>query len=262
MRGLGMGRRDRVVLLDKLRGLCLILMIFYHAAYDVVFIFDVNFPIFFSPLFNALQLFIACGFILLSGISSRYSHSNLKRGVIVLGIAAAMTLITFFTIPSQIVVFGVLHMLGICMILHGLIFRSEFVTYPPFPGFIACLALFALTWGISDGYIGVFSFKLINLPSALYGYYLLSPIGLLSANFYSSDYFPMLPWMFLFFSGSFLGIAFRQRLMPDFFYRGRSGFLGKLGKRSLIIYILHQPLLYGILTLIFMALGYFGIYQA
>ncbi|MDR2931655.1 MAG: DUF1624 domain-containing protein, partial [Oscillospiraceae bacterium] len=200
-------------------------------------------------------------FVFISGVSSRYSKNNIKRGLIVLAVAAAMTVCTFFFMRSQIVVFGVLHLLGLCMVLHGLVYRGGVEKSSAFFGFIICLVLYALTWGVSDGYIGFFGIaRFIELPDFLHRHYFLSPLGFLSPDFYSSDYFPVLPWLFLFFAGSFLGVAFRQGSMPGFFYRRHSLFLRRIGRHTLIIYILHQPVLYGLLTLVFMVLEKSGLY--
>ena len=247
----------RVAFLDEMRGLCILLMIFYHGAYDVVFIFGVDFKAFFSPAFQALQLFIACSFVFIAGISSRYSRSNIARGAKVFAVALAMTATTFFAMRDQLVAFGVLHMLGICMLLHGLVFRNESTKISNFAGMLACLFLFAFTWGISDGYVGFFELIKIKLPTFLYQTSFLFPIGFRNAAFYSSDYFPLLPWAFLFFAGSFLGVAFRQGEMPEFFYNRHVGFLRVLGKHALVIYILHQPLLYALLSVVFMLIKYF-----
>lgn len=253
------GRSRRVVFLDELRGLCLILMILYHGLYDLTYIFGRNIPFRSLPL-NMLQLFICCNFIFISGISSRFSRSNIKRGAVVLGVGIVMSLVTWFFMPEQVVVFGILHLLGICMILHGLIFRKKQVEWiSPLAGIIVCGLLFAFTWGVSSGYVGFFGLWKVFLPQALYRFYALSPIGFLSPDFFSSDYFPLLPWMFLFFAGSFLGVPFRDNDMPEFFYKKHIPFLGAVGKHTMIVYVLHQPVLYGLLTLVFQILGRLGL---
>jgi uncharacterized membrane protein len=252
----------RVVFLDELRGLCVLLMVVYHALYDLVYLFGVNLP-FRSLPFQILQLFICCSFITISGISSRFSRSNLKRGVMVMAVALTMSLVTWLAMPEQIVRFGVLHLLGVCMILHGLLYANRrFEKAVPFLGMMLCLLLFAVTWGVPGGYIGFFDIELAPLPSVLYSQYVAFPLGFPTASFYSSDYFPLLPWAFLFFAGSFLGVAFREGFIPQMFYRTHSRFLRQIGRHTLLIYIAHQPILYGLLTAIFLLLRRMGVVAA
>ncbi|MDL2232988.1 DUF1624 domain-containing protein [Ruminococcaceae bacterium OttesenSCG-928-L11] len=254
-----LGRTRRVLFLDELRGVCLILMILYHAAYDLNFLFGVDLPFYSAP-FAAVQLFICCNFIFISGISSRFSRNNLKRGLVVFAIAMAMTAVTYFFMPQQTVRFGVLHLLGVCMILHGVIYSPKGVTKrSPLLGLLVCLLVFAFTWGVSRHYVGFLGLYQIPLPSVLYTQYFLFPLGFPTPDFASSDYFPLLPWMFLFFAGSFLGVAFREGNAPGFFYRSRSRTLQWMGRRTLPIYVLHQPVLYGILYLFFLGLEKAGL---
>lgn len=72
--------------------------------------------------------------------------------------------------------------------------------------------------------------------------------------FYSTDYFALLPWLFLFWAGYFLcGIVGRQRMEP--LRRSVCPPLGWLGRHSLLLYLLHQPVIYGVLLVVFRVLG-------
>jgi uncharacterized membrane protein len=85
----------------------------------------------------------------------------------------------------------------------------------------------------------------------LYQYPVLAPIGFPAADFYSADYFSVLPWIFLYFTGYHLGkILFANE---GFLRLGshKIPFLSFLGTKSLLIYIIHQPVCYGIVWLIF-----------
>ena len=87
-------RKGRIHLMDEIRGLCVLLMIFYHAFYTMSMLFHwelgTKLLVFFSP----AEPFFAGLFILISGISSQLSHSNLIRGLKLLGVALALTLVT------------------------------------------------------------------------------------------------------------------------------------------------------------------------
>ncbi|MCL2056808.1 MAG: DUF1624 domain-containing protein [Oscillospiraceae bacterium] len=249
MRSRGTGQR--VVLLDELRGLCLVLMVIYHGLYNLTFLFGVPIPFYSAPL-NALQLFICCGFITLAGISCRFSRGNIKRGLFVFAVAMGMSLATWYFMPGQIILFGVLHMLGLCMVLYGIMNPAGKIDrVSGFLGLVVCLALFAVSWGVPKGHLGIFGLELFRLPAVLYSSPYTFFLGFPHSGFYSADYFPLLPWAFLFFAGAYIGTAFREGSTPWFFYRPRCRFLGRIGKHTLLIYILHQPVLYGLMYGVF-----------
>lgn len=68
-------------------------------------------------------------------------------------------------------------------------------------------------------------------------------LGLRSATFSSTDYFPIFPWIFMYFFGVWLGGVISRGQMPDWFYRLRAPFFEQCGKHPLLIYIAHQPVL-------------------
>ena len=79
----------------------------------------------------------------------------------------------------------------------------------------------------------------------------LFPLGWTYPGFYSADYFPLFPWLFVFLVGSWAGYYVADKKLPARFY-DRKGvpFFSWLGKKALIIYIIHQPILYGLVMLI------------
>ena len=96
-------RKGRIHLMDEIRGLCVLLMIFYHAFYTMSMLFHwelgTKLLVFFSP----AEPFFAGLFILISGISSQLSHSNLIRGLKLLGVALALVIaLALFLWPVQI----------------------------------------------------------------------------------------------------------------------------------------------------------------
>ena len=243
----------RVALLDEARGLCVLLMVLYHIAYDLVYIFNVNLPWFHHRLAGMVQSMIAGGFILIAGIACRYSRSNSKRGCITLLLGLFITAATVLFMPSQAIYFGILHFLGLCMLLFGLLHRL-FNLLPPSVGIPVCLLLFCLTMPVASGYLGFGTLKLLPLPQLLYSTNWLFFLGFADKNFFSADYFPLLPWFFLFLGGAYGGVYFKRGKLPKLFYRSYLPFLAKIGRHSLLIYALHQPVAYGILYLFFRAL--------
>lgn len=80
--------------------------------------------------------------------------------------------------------------------------------------------------------------------------YLTAYLGFYPVSFYSSDYFPLLPWLFLFWAGYYLHLLVgRKRMEP--LRRSVCPPLGWLGRHSLVLYLLHQPVIFGVLTLVF-----------
>lgn len=239
----------RVWLLDELRGLFILLMVLYHLCYDLVFIFGVSIPAFEWKSIQWLQLLIAGLFVFIAGVACHYSHNNVKRGLQCFCFGLAMTAVTYFVLPSQLVLFGILHFLGLSMLLFAFVWPL-IKRVPPILGLLVCAALFFLTFNTQSGYWGMRGWEM-ELPRALYSTSFLFPLGFPGAAFWSSDYFPFLPWIFWFFGGAFAGVYVRGGLLPQWAYRPHSRTLAFAGRNTLIIYLLHQPVVYGVLMLLF-----------
>ena len=222
-----MRKPDRVCLLDELRGLAVLLMIFYHGAYDAVYIFRFTGSGWFtSAPMDFLQRYIAVSFILIAGIMGRYSRSNFRRGVKTFLCGLLVTAVTLLVMPSERILFGILHFLGAAMMLLGLC-EPLLRKIPAAAGVLLSAVLYR----------------------ALYDAGFLFPLGLHPLIFASADYYPLLPWIFLFLAGYWLGEAFLQRRAPEFCYREHLPALGWIGRHALIIYLVHQPVVYGVLWL-------------
>ena len=239
----------RVHLLDELRGFSILCMILYHGVYNVLLFLPVTFDFFFSPFMGFLQHFFAGGFILISGAACRFSRNNLKRGALCFLFGMAMTLITVLFVPKLPIYFGILHCLGACMIFFWLL-RPLLDRVSPLILLAVFLFLFLVTYSIPQGMIGPPGLYQEPLPDFLFQAEWLFPIGIKTDSFFSADYFPLLPWLFLFLAGSCLGIPIREGRFPAFFYRLHSKFLSWAGRHTLWIYLLHQPVLFLLLWLI------------
>ena len=78
-------------------------------------------------------------------------------------------------------------------------------------------------------------------------------LGFYPFGFFSADYFPLIPWLFLFWTGFYLyHLVGKERLEP--LHRSVCPPLGWLGRNSLMLYLLHQPVIYGVLTVVFLLL--------
>nr|WP_319489482.1 heparan-alpha-glucosaminide N-acetyltransferase [uncultured Caproiciproducens sp.] len=240
-----MGRK-RIYFMDELRGFAVFCMVFYHGFYTLAYLYNLKAGMILLHFFMPAEPFYAGLFMLISGVSSNLSHSNLARGLKLLGISLAVTLATYFFVPDELIVFGILHFLSVCMILYGLIkpvsdrFRFSWAAVA------VCVLLFVCTLGISRGYLGFSPQFGIRLPDALYSTNWLAPLGIFNDTFRSADYFPLFPWVFVFAAGTFLGKLAAQGRFPAFTYRSRVPFFSWLGRYALIIYVLHQPVIYGV----------------
>ena len=239
-------RSGRIYFLDEMRALALIGMIIYHAAYDLYAIFGLDFD-FYSPGWDTLQMAVCCTFIVIAGISSRLTKNALKHGLVVFGAGMLMTLGTYFFMPSQVIWFGVLHFLGISMMLYYLI-RKSVNKAPALIGAMFSMAAYLCLYGLPSGTI---LFGNVDVPVNLYFSKVLAVVGLPGGGFRSADYFPLLPWFFLFLFGCFIGKWFKERKIPDFMMNKHSDFLCDIGSNTLVIYIIHQPVIYGLLYAFF-----------
>lgn len=239
----------RVGLLDEIRGFAIICMVVYHAMYDLKYIVGIDVPIFFESWFDIIRDIFAGAFIFISGTVCRYSSNNMKRGIQCFFIGMLMTFVMpFFT--GGTIMFGILHFLGISMMIYGL-GENLFDKLPAFIGIILCVILYIFTMDVQSGFLGINGIMEIYLPQKAYDVGVLFPLGLRSSSFYSADYFPLLPWIFVFLAGSWFGVYAKDGVLPKFFYPTHIKWLATVGRYTIWIYVLHQPVLYLIFMLIF-----------
>lgn len=239
----------RYALLDELRGFLVLCMIFYHgflSVYDVLGLEAANFLFeFFTP----VEPIFAGTFILLSGMMCGFSHSNIIRGIKCFAIAVAITIVTFIAsefLGDITIRFGILHLLGFSMFFCG-IFNFAFKRTNKWVGLIIALLLFVAFHGVPNDYTDFVGIKNI-IPEYFYSYENLYPFGITAPTFYSADYFPIFPWLFLFVAGYFLYKFNIPQKYGRIFEPKRIKLLGFLGRHALLIYVVHQPLIYLICT--------------
>ena len=239
----------RAHFLDELRGLAILLMVLHHAAWDLHWLFDVKIPILVHPVTELLRTVFSGGFVFISGMVCNTSRSNRKRGAVTLTCALVITLVTRLALPQMPVRFGILHLLGICMLLYGWL-EKWLKNLPAEWGLLASFLLFALGWNLPNGSLGWGGWSL-GLPQWWYGFGLGYVFGLPQPGFSSSDYFPLVPWAFLFLAGSFAGRPVFAMRSPGWLFQSRVPLLARVGRHTLWIYLLHQPLLMVTMMLVF-----------
>lgn len=246
----------RVHILDSLRGLAIFLMILHHLTFNVAWIFfdGSAFARFCSDVYDSFLVdglllpFFQCLFFVLSGVACRYSRNNYRRGVIAFLLGVGLEVITGAVLPAVsadlfsdcAIRFGILSCLGSCMVLWALLGDSfDRLSRLPVVKFLlpfALLGLWYVFWRLNDGFYDV---------EGLYW------LGFADRSFSSADWFPLLPWIFVFFLGAWVGRFIREGKFPGWFYRIRLPFFDFIGRHTLLIYLLHQPVVFGLCYLLF-----------
>ncbi len=242
--------KNRIHLLDEIRGLAVFCMIFYHAFYILDSSFGINGAKELFDFFLPVQPMFAGIFISICGISCTLSGSNLKRGLVLLGIALGMTFVTAFIMPKLgftecEIYFGILHFLSLCILIYTAL-SKKIGKASLFVGIFVCALLYAFTSKISEGVLAYGNLISFRLPEKLYETNYLVPLGIYNSDFFSADYFPLFPDIFIFFAGVFAGKHFIAKGYPDWCYENKLPFFSFLGRNALVIYVAHMPVIYGI----------------
>lgn len=237
---------DRIWEIDFLRGLAIILMVGYHLLYDLGDFVGLKKFLGFStdlttPAWVVAQIFFAGLFVLLSGISTTFSRNNLRRFLKFLAVALLITAATYVFDKSSVILFGIIHCLAVSVLLYMLLFKK----HRP--------AVRAL-WGSLILITGFF-LPALRKTTALSSNWLL-PFGLPGPNFASFDYFPLIPWFGVFLTGTALGQWLYSEKKSLIRQPLPETFINWCGRQSLWIYLLHQPIIMGILYL----LGYITLF--
>lgn len=241
---------NRIHLIDEARGFAVFCMIFYHAFYLGYSCFGAVTAYELFMFFMPVEPIFAGLFMFVSGVSTSLSGSNLKRGLILLGVALGFTAVTAFVMPAMGFVeceiyFGILHFLSCAILIFALC--GKFIKkIPPFAGILLCAVLYPFFSGIESGVLRYGDLVALSLPESLYESNWLMPLGFYSDSFFSADYFPILPNIFIFLAGAFAGIHFVKKGFPEWSYPKRNKFFGFLGRNALIIYIAHMPVIFAI----------------
>lgn len=215
--------------LDAWRGLAVTVMLCWHFAWDLAEFGAIPKQVMFDAPMAGVRYFIIGSFVLLSGISCRYSRSNARRALKTLGCALAVSAVMWYI--GDPVWFGTLHLLGCCMAIYAAV-GERFEKLPPAKTALVCMVLFTFFLVLCDR-------VRVTVPG-------LWAFGLRTREFYSADYYPLFPWLFLFLTGAVIG----GKLRPGVLDEGRTfpAWLCWLGRRALWVYMLHQPVFMGILT--------------
>jgi len=237
------GIQKRYQEIDAFRGIAILMMVTYHGLFDLAFfqIMQINV---YSGFWRGFAYMTAISFIFLVGVSLSISQARsrpkltpwnfrlkfLKRGLFILGIGLGITVVTYIYPGKGYILFGILHLIGLSIIIAPFFFRFRRANL------VAGILVILAGW----------------LISGVEGPIWLAWLGFHPATFYSLDYEPLLPWFGLALLGLFTG----STLYPD----GKRGFdlpfrlpalirdpLASAGRHSLLIYLIHQPVIIGLI---------------
>lgn len=241
----------RYLLVDGIRGLAVVNMVAFHFLYDVYIVYGKN-PVWYGlPCIHIWQQSICWIFIFLAGFVWRLGwKGNFWRGMFFNICGLSISLITKMFLPTEAVWFGILNFMG-CAVLFMIPFHKWMQKYPQIIGMIVSFTGFVIFKNVQQGYLGVGGKVLLALPDWLYRIKVLTPFGFPYPGFTSSDYFPMLPWMLLFLAGYFFYGIFEKRDLWKEAAQKRIPLLSAIGRRSIWIYLLHQPVCMAVCAVMF-----------
>lgn len=229
-------QKVRYEYLDVIRGIAVCSMVVYHAVWNLVYIFGKSLAWYEGTVGHLWQQSICWTFICLSGFCFSMSHHKIKRSMTTFCAGLLVSIVTILVVPEQRILFGVLTLIGssglLLTCLEGILTKI-----PPLLGVF--LSGGAFLW-----------LRSISLPvSPCPGSYFFTFLGFPFVGFYSTDYFPLIPWTFLYVTGYFMYKYIKSEhemwlLIPNR-WNWRSVPFYWIGKHTLLIYLLHQPLLYG-----------------
>ncbi|MEM1377007.1 MAG: heparan-alpha-glucosaminide N-acetyltransferase [Pseudomonadota bacterium] len=228
---------ERIGLVDVARGVALVAMAIYHFGFDLT-LFGYAEPEFATtgPM-RSFARSIATTFLVLVGVGLVLGHVNgirwqsfWRRWLAVAACAALITIATWFAIPERFIYFGILHHIAVASLV-GLVFLRLHWSL------LALLAIVVSAVGLT-----------FSSPTANHGVFLWTGLGETARP--SNDYVPFFPW----FGAILAGMAFAKStafavVTRAKFTKPRIGtrLLTWLGRRSLIFYMLHQPVLIGLI---------------
>lgn len=239
-------KKARYRKLDGIRGIAILNMIAFHAIWDLVYIYGFQWEWYQSKGGYIWQQGICWTFIFLSGFCLSLGKHPIKRGLMVFLGGAIITIVTLVFMPENRVVFGVLTLIGSCMVIVGMLDQLLKKMIPTL-GLLLSILLFAVTRNVNEGWLGFEAFRWHKLPKSFYANIVTAYFAFPERDFYSTDYFSIIPWLFLFLSGYFLFQLLNKKEVLNVLEKSIFMPVEWIGEHSFIIYMLHQPIIYLIL---------------
>ncbi len=219
---------SRVWEIDFCRGIALVFMIIYHLFFDLKEFY--GYPVQFQhKIFSLLGQTSAVLFILIAAVSCSFSRDNPRRAVKILIAAGLVTVGSHLYNPNYGIKFGVLHFLGISILLSPLFAKLPKAWLPVLGTGILVFGQYLDRMTVQSNYL--FLFNLTN------------------QTWVSGDFYPLFPWLGPFLYGIFLGKLLYPRQVSLFSFTPRGKVLNLIGRHTLAVYLIHQPLLLLIISI-------------
>ncbi len=265
--------RQRAFELDALRGLALFMMLLHHTIFDLRYLFGLDVFAFQESWWfeNLLRPAFLSVFLVVSGICCTFSRSNTRRGLRLLLVAAAFTVgslvLSLVTGLELLILFNILHVLALGTLLYAGLTRRERAN----DSGGGCAADSPANDRVQDARISAWldvlllSLTVLLLWTGLWlpdlqqmglGSWLTLPLGVLpDYRPAMADYLPLVPWLGFFLAGALAGRRVYGHCQTAFpgapaWLRTGSRPLVFIGRNSLWFYALHQPVIFGLLSLL------------
>ena len=233
--------KQRYLFIDGIRGFAIVNMVLLHFLYDIHVVYENNPAWYSQPHIRIWQQSLCWTFLLIAGFVWQLGQTNnFRRGIFFNLCGLAISLITLAVIPAEPIWFGVMNFMG-CAVLLMIPLHKVMCKVPPKIGIIVSLTAFVLFKNVQRGYMSIGEIKLFILPKCLYHIKVLTPFGFPYPGFISYDYFPMLPWLFLFFTGYFFYSVFEKHNVWKKFAYNKVPMFSSIGQKTVWIYLFHQP---------------------
>jgi uncharacterized membrane protein len=225
----------RVRAIDALRGAAICMMIVYHAAFDLNWFHIITADFNHDRFWLSFRDLIVSSFLLLVGVSlvlaSRAGISPKRfwnRIALVGACAILVTVGSYVTFPKTFITFGILHCIVVSSILGWPLVR--------FPRAALIVGIVVIVAGVAIG-VPLFDRPWLNW------------VGLMTHKPATEDYVPVLPWLGVVLVGISIGWWLLERRMHDLRQISRASpkWLTWLGRHSLLVYMIHQPIMIGVL---------------
>lgn len=225
--------------LDVCRGIAISMMILFHVLWDLLYFQFLSIDLY-HGFWKLFQVATATLFLLIVGISAALSAKNLNfsqrlkkfslRSAKILSLASVITLITYFFMRDNYIFFGILHLIGVSIFLSSFFIRFKYANL-------------------------IFGIVLITLGNILnqltFSFKWLVWLGFEYNGLTTVDYYPLILWFGVVLIGIFLGKTFYENDKRIFGWQQipENRFFiifSYLGRHSLVIYLIHQPILFGL----------------
>lgn len=232
--------KQRVHFFDILRGAVVISMVAFHLTYDLAYLYRLDLSWFTSgPFQEVWRVSISWTFLAVAGWMTAHSHNNLRRALVYGASALAIWIATSLVAVDQPISFGIIFCMAGCTVIWAVLEHvapKALDRCPPLL-ILALIILFFLTY---------------QVPRARYDMQGLAWLGFPGPGFSSSDYYPLIPFCFLYLASAFAARRWKLRggVYPTWMMENHCRLLSFVGRASLLIYLLHQEVILVVLGLV------------